>query len=355
MVFVATVSVEEQLAGQSTEYQPAFRGSMTALNINTGAVVWQFYTVPPGYTGGGIMGSTPIVWLTNHYLIFGTGDNYSLPAAVSTCLEAAGSNKAAQIACMAPNNYVDSLVALNVFNGAVVWSRQMIGTDAWNFGCLYGYPDCPVPQGSDSDFASGPNLIADPSFTGVADDRGGKSAGFILGAAQKSSTYWALNPSNGGLFWSTFVGKGSIMWGCATDLDDHNLAFVPLNNTTGASNILTGRNGVPVTSTGGAWGAINIANGKMVWQIPSSGKDLVTPTNPSTSQGGMSFTNRVVFAGSSSGYYVALDANSGLTYWTFNSGNVVAGSPAIFNETVYWGTGYKSSVGVYKIYAFAIP
>ena len=55
-----------------------------------------------------------------------------------------------------------------------------------------------------------------------------------------------------------------------------------------------------------------------------------------------SFTNRVVFAGSSSGYFVALDANTGLTYWKFNSGNAVAGSPAIFNETLYWGTGYKS-------------
>lgn len=355
MVFVATVSNEEQNADTTGAFTPTFRGSISALNINTGAVVWTFYTVPPGYTGGGIMGSSPVVWLTDHYLIFATGDNYSLPAAVQPCLLAAGSNKAAQTACMAPNNYVDSLIALNVYNGALVWGRQMYGSDAWNFGCLYGYADCPDPAGTDSDFASAPNLMYDASFTGVPDDRGGKSASYILGAGEKSGTYWALNPANGGLFWSTFVGKGGIQWGSATNLDDHNLAFVALDNEAHSSNTLVGRNGVPVKWSGGAWGALNIATGAISWQIPSLGQDLTTPAYASNAQGGVSFTNRVVFAGSSSGYFVALDANTGQTYWTFNSGNTVAGTPAIFNETVYWGTGYKKSAGVNMLYAFSIP
>lgn len=211
------------------------------------------------------------------------------------------------------------------------------------------------PAGTDSDFASGPNLIQNSTYTGVKDDRGGTSAGWILGAGEKSSTYFALNPANGGLFWSTFVAKGGIQWGSAVDTDDHNMVFVPVFNSTHEANTLAGRNGVPVAWSGGAWGALNVVTGATVWQIPSYGQDLATPAYPSTAQGGMTFTNRVVFAGSSSGYFVALDANTGLTYWKFNSGNTVGGSPAIFNETVYWGTGYKNSVGTNMIYAFSVP
>jgi len=356
MVFVSTASNEEYSALQNPNYVPTFRGSITALNVNTGAVVWKFYTVPTGYTGGGILGSSPLVWLTDHYLIFGTGNNYSLPSAVETCVEAAGTNEAAQVACLAPNDYVDSLIALNVSTGALVWSRRMNGSDAWNFGCRSDYPDCPYPAGgNDSDFASAPNLVWNPTFTGVPDDRGGTSANYILGAGEKDSTYWALNPANGGVYWSTFIGKGGLQWGCAVDLDDHNLAFVALHNPNDYTNTLAGRNGVPETWNGSAWGAMNIVTGKMVWQIPAYGQDLTTPADPSTSQGGLAFTNRVVFTGSSSGYFVALDANTGLTYWKFNSGNTVAGSPAIFNETVYWGTGYRTSAGATMLYAFSIP
>jgi polyvinyl alcohol dehydrogenase (cytochrome) len=354
MVVVGIVSNEESNAGKDESYVPTFRGSIVALNISTGAVMWRFYTVPPGYTGGTIMGSNPVVWLSDHYLIFGTGDNYSLPAAVVPCVQAA-QTRAAQTACLPANNYVDSLVALDVFNGQLVWSRQMYGSDAWNFGCLYAYPDCPTPEGTDSDFASAPNIIQVPSFTGVTDDRGGTSAGFILGGGQKSGVYWALNPANGGLFWSTFIGNGGIQWGSAVDLDDHNLVFAALDNEIFTTNTLAGRNGITQIWSGGAWGALNVTTGQIIWQIPAYGQDLANPTNPATAQGGMTFTNRVVFAGSSSGYFVALDANTGLTYWKYNSGNSVAGSPAIFNETVYWGTGLKSSAGTHGVYAFSIP
>ena len=358
MVFIGTVSDEVELANNSGTFAPSFRGSMTALNINTGAVVWKFYTVPPGYSGGGTMGSSPVVWLTDHYLIFGTGDNYALPAGVEPCVQAAGTNKAAQLACLPPNDYVDSLIALDVFNGTLVWSRQMDGADGWNFACNTGAAEpgnCPDPAGPDADFASAPNLIWSPTFTGVKDDRGGTSANFLLGAGEKSSTYWALNPANGGLFWSTNVGQGGIQWGAAADLDDHNLVFVALDNAAHYTNTLAGTNGVPVKWKGGAWGAMNIATGAMVWQIPAYGQDLATPANPSSAQGGISFTNRVVFAGSSSGYFVALNANTGATFWTFNSGNTVGGSPAIFNETLYWGTGYKTNTGANMVYAFSIP
>jgi polyvinyl alcohol dehydrogenase (cytochrome) len=356
LVYVGTASWDEGEAGSSASYTPTFRGSMVALNINTGAIVWKFYTVPAGYTGGAVPGNSPVVWTVDNLVIFGTGNNYSVPSAVEPCVKAAGSNWTSQVACLDPTDYVDSLVAVNMNTGALVWSRRMSGADAWNEGCYNGWANCPVPTGNDTDFASAPNLTWVPNFVGVPDDRGGSSANYWLGAGQKNSIYWALNPANGGLYWSTTIGIGGIEWGSTVDLDDRNLVFVSLNNPAHVSNKLAGRNGVPVTWNGGAWGAFNITTGKVVWQVPSYGQDLATPSNPSSAPGSLTFTNRVLFAGSSSGYFVALDANSGYTYWTFNSGGTVVSSPAIFNETVYWGTGYaRNGVGYHMLYAFAVP
>ena len=356
LVYVGTASWDEGEAGSNPNYTPTFRGSMTALNINTGAIVWKFYTVPTGYTGGAVPGNNAVVWTPDSLLIFGTGNNYSVPASVEPCVAAAGSNWSAQVACLSPADYVDSLVAVNMNTGALVWSRRMSGADAWNGGCSSGYANCPEPTGDDTDFASAPNLTWVPNFVGVPDDRGGTSANYLLGAGQKNSIYWALNPANGGLFWSTTIGIGGIEWGSAVDLDDSNLVFVALNNPAHVENTLAGRNGVPVKWNGGAWSALNITTGKIVWQIPSYGQDLANSANPSSAPGSITFTNRVVFAGSSSGYFVALDANSGFTYWTFNSKGTVVSSPAIFNETVYWGTGYaRNGVGYHMLYAFAVP
>jgi polyvinyl alcohol dehydrogenase (cytochrome) len=358
LVYVGTASWDEGEAGSNANYDPTFRGSMTAININTGAIVWKFYTVPSGYTGGPVPGSSPVVFTANgsNELIFGTGNNYSVPSSIEPCIKAAGSNTSAQVACLDPADYVDSLVAVNLSTGALIWSRRMSGADAWTEGCYYGYLNCPSPAGNDTDFASAPNLSWVPNFTGVSDDRGGTSANYILGAGQKNSIYWALNPLNGGLYWSTNIGVGGIEWGSSLDLDDHNSVFVSLNNPSHVTNTLAGRNGVTQTWNGGAWGALNIVTGKMTWQIPAYGKDLANPTNPSTGEAGSSFTNRVVFVGSSSGYFVALDANTGYTYWTYYSGGTVMSSPAIFNETVYWGTGYaRNGVGYHMLYAFGVP
>jgi len=45
--------------------------------------------------------------------------------------------------------------------------------------------------------------------------------GNIVGFGQKSGIFWALNPDNGNIVWSTPVGPGAslggIEWGTATD------------------------------------------------------------------------------------------------------------------------------------------
>ena len=45
-----------------------FRGSVVALDLNTGAILWKTYMVPPTYSGGAVWGSTPVVDLKRRSL-----------------------------------------------------------------------------------------------------------------------------------------------------------------------------------------------------------------------------------------------------------------------------------------------
>jgi len=363
VVYAGVSSREESFAINST-YVPTFRGSVVALNLDTGAIIWQFKTVPSGYAGGAVWGGNIVVApaLGTEGLVFaGTGNNYGLPAAVTSCLNEPGvaGNVTAQYACLSPADYVDAILALNMKTGALVWSRRFEGADTWTVGCLLtGEPGCPVPTGKDADFASAPNLLNSPSLVGMPDDRGGVSNGWLLGAGEKSGIYWGLNPANGGLFWATQVGKGEILWGSSVvGVGSNNYVFCAINNQT-QSNHLIGQGGShPLTWGAGFWSGINAMTGSLLWQVPAGPADLETPTLGASAQGPMSFINYVVFAGDTGGNLVALSAHSGFKFWTFPTGVTVTTAPALFNNTVYWGVGGASSTSVpgNTLYAFAVP
>jgi polyvinyl alcohol dehydrogenase (cytochrome) len=99
-----------------------------------------------------------------------------------------------------PNDFEDSIVALDMTSGALKWGESFIGYDAVD------------ATGPDYDFGSAPNLFT-ATIGGVTTD--------VLGAGHKSGVYWALDPATGSLLWSTQVGPGGmdggIEWGSATD------------------------------------------------------------------------------------------------------------------------------------------
>jgi polyvinyl alcohol dehydrogenase (cytochrome) len=56
------VSSSEAFAAADPMYPCCtFRGSVIALDVNTGAILWRTYTVPEGYSGGAVWGGTPVV------------------------------------------------------------------------------------------------------------------------------------------------------------------------------------------------------------------------------------------------------------------------------------------------------
>ena len=89
-VYVGVASMEEALAAFVPGYQLSFRGSMLALDLDTGAILWKTYTTPEGYTGNAVWGSSPAIDTKRGQLYIATGNNYSVPQSVLDCVAGGG-------------------------------------------------------------------------------------------------------------------------------------------------------------------------------------------------------------------------------------------------------------------------
>jgi polyvinyl alcohol dehydrogenase (cytochrome) len=331
VAYVGVSSLEEALAADPTYPCCSFRGSAVALDVASGRVLWKTVTVPEGFSGGAIWSSTPAVDPQRGSVYVTTGNNYSVPPDVLTCVRNGGQN------CLPPDDHVDSVLSLDRSSGAVNWSSRATTYDAWTVACQVNpaAPNCPSPAGPDFDFGAGPNL-----FTVASSGRQ------LLGAGQKSGIYWAFDPGAGQVVWSTRVGpggtSGGVQWGTSTD---GRRVYVEIANSEHQPyRLISGQ-----TTTGGAWSGLDAATGQILWQTadPLAAVD----TGPTT------VANGVVFAGSLDplGHMYGLDAASGAILFAFASGGSVAGGASIANGTVYWGSGYLG-IGTpnTKLYAFKV-
>jgi polyvinyl alcohol dehydrogenase (cytochrome) len=341
-VFVGAASQEEAVVASVPGYVPTFRGSVLALDVATGAILWKTHSVPEGYTGGAVWGSTPVVDFKRGSLYIATGNNYSVPPGVAACIAAAGNDRREADECLAPDDYIDSIVALDLVTGAIKWAKRLQGADTWTVSCIVPTPanPCPVPTGPDYDFASGPSL-----FTAT---RNGERVE-LLGAGQKSGIYWALNPDNGNVVWSTKVGPGGglggIQWGSATD--GHRV-YVAISNSDHKMYRLT-PSGVPHNA--GSWAALDASSGRIVWQVKVPGVDPSNPSLGALGLGAVTIANGVLYAGAMASGLYALDAATGQQLWSFPVSAPVICGPSVVNGTIYWGTGYFGPP-VNKLYAF---
>jgi polyvinyl alcohol dehydrogenase (cytochrome) len=336
-VYVGVASFEEALSAFIPNYVCCtFRGSMLALNATTGKILWKTDIVPPGFSGGAVWGSTPVVDKARNSVYTGTGNNYSAPPSVIACVQAAGDDPAAVRACNPPTNYFDSVMALDLDTGAVKWATFALPYDAWNLNCIPGFGDvdrCPLPTGPDFDFGQGPTLFSAGTKSGKRD---------LLGIGQKSGQYWALDPDTGAVAWVTQVGPGGItgglQWGSATD---GTRIYVADSNSLHLSwNLVSNGQPTGTTVTYGFWSALDPGTGRILWQT----------ANPEATdtQGAVSGANGVVLACSSDpvGHMYALNAASGAILRDFVSGGACQAGAAISGGTAYWGSGYQTAFGL---------
>lgn len=203
---------------------------------------------------------------------------------------------------------------------------------------------------------------------------------------QKSGVYWALNPDDGSVRWGTRVGPGGtlggIEWGSATDgsqvyvaiANNGHLSYGPpwIANT---DPYAPEPNGYPLYSSypsfnGGVWSALDARTGAINWQVPVPGVDARSGL-AALGFSAVTVANGVMYASSTAGDMVALDASNGKTLWKYTVGGLPnpaggaygatnASAPAIVNGTLYWGAGYARFSGFlgrdasHHFYAFSI-
>ena len=193
-LYIPVSSLEVSLAVDPHYECCTFRGSVVAVDAETGNQVWKTYTIqhPPTVSGknpvgtnilgpsGAVVWNSPSIDPVNNQLFVGTGENMSSPASLTS----------------------DALMAFDLDTGAINWVFQATENDVWNGACDTKTPEnCPVEDGPDFDFG-GATLIVNT-----------QQHGRLVVAGQKSGFVHAIDPITGKLVWQTRVGRGGIQGG----------------------------------------------------------------------------------------------------------------------------------------------
>jgi polyvinyl alcohol dehydrogenase (cytochrome) len=329
-----------------------FRGSMVALDIRTGRIVWQTFALPdnggvPGGFAGGAFVNPPAIDLENGLIYAAAGQLYTWPEALDPCFE---TPEGWDEACFPKDAYFNSVIAFDLKTGTPRWSFRGAGPDARRLGCGENPPSwCPPWENNFSvwDFAgSGANVFR-ARIRGRWRD--------VVGIGEKSGVYWAFEARTGKLLWATLVGHGDdpggIQWGTAVDdrriyaAIGHNQRRVPYQLPSGE------------TITSGSWAALDPSTGRILWQVA----DPQGATDPrgAPDLAALTVANGVLYAGSmahTGTQMYALNSATGDVLWGYAAGGSVVAGPAVVDGTVYWGSGYARTGGVGndKFFAFTV-
>lgn len=285
-----------------------WRGSVVALDVADGRLLWQTPSVPkvcaPGEPdgdrcNGGSVWTTPAVDTERRIAYWGTGNAYDAPAAPMT----------------------DAMIAVDVDSGDVVWAHQFTADDYWSYG-----PN--IAANPDLDFGSSPVLFEVDGRSVVGE--GQKSGVFHVVDREDGEVVWSKKfagtrsgSSGGGMLSSPAYAYGKVFMGATHDVID-----TPVNTMS-----------KHMSFTG--------AEGDLQWELPS----------PAWLWSAAAVTNRVMFQGNSLGMMMALDTDTGAILWTSAPlGSMISSGPAIANGAVFFGIGCCGAGGDSNgVYAFEIP
>jgi polyvinyl alcohol dehydrogenase (cytochrome) len=328
----APISQYEITLGGNDNYECCkTHGAVSALDANTGRVLWTAHTMedakPVRDRGDGKMlwgpsgapiWTSPAIDAGRGLLYVGTGEATSEPAAPTT----------------------DAILAVELATGKLRWTFQATEKDIFLSGCGRNRNGLNCPKDT---------VFRDVDF-GASVIIGQRSDGSdILLAGQKSGTVWALEPQTGKLAWRQDFGEGSplggIHWGIATDGER---VFAPINRPYGFSPGQQDPNQKPGLH------ALSIDTGEVLWSFkaePDCSGDRQTRVKSCATNIGLSGAPAVidgaVVAGGLDGMLRVFDAKSGEvlfkfdTAQTFESLNgVPANGGSIDAASIYAANGY---------------
>jgi len=321
------VSSSEEFSSGNVNYSCCTaRGSVVALDANTGEQIWKAWVVPeepkPYRTqangvvlykpAGGAVWNSPTVDPERNAVYFGTGDATTAPSPLTT----------------------DAVMAVDLDTGKFLWAYQATENDVFMGGCNGPVRSeaCPDPMGPDMDIGNSPILVTTPDgkrlvFGGtkgaevfaVDPDAGGKLVYRVSPAAQSTDG-------------APRFGRASIVWGGAAD--DARVYY---------------------GTGGGGLVAMDPDSGRTLWQFQPE-----TPAGRSSLGAAPTVIPGVVFAGSTNGMLYAVAAATGEELWSFDTsqrfdtvnevagahGGAIASSGAVaVDGMLYVGSGYAISSG----------
>jgi polyvinyl alcohol dehydrogenase (cytochrome) len=286
-VYVPVASYEEAQGADPHYPCCTFRGSVAALDAESGEVEWKTYVIPDppqrrgtsavgtplwGPAGAGIW-SPPTVDVARRALYVATGNAYSAPASPAS----------------------DAVVALDLATGAIRWTRQVTANDVYISNCRAGNPNCPETLGPDHDFGSPPVLA-----------RAGNRD--VIVVAQKSGMAFAMDPEKKGeVLWQYRAGQGGVLggieWGAAIDGER---AYFAVSDITSAQP--------------GGLHAVNLATGTRAWFTPPPSPVCGTGRGCNGAQSAaVTAIPGAVFSGSNDGSLRAYSTSTGEILWEFDS------------------------------------
>lgn len=158
------------------------------------------------YSGAALWGSSPAVDVKRNLVFIATGNLYSVPPDVQACQIREANKTVPDVPdpCIRAGDNSESILALDLDTGKIVWAHHLGGVDVWNAACVSGpsQPNCPPAAGPDYDFGEAPMLLtvhgnkSRESRTG--DDEEWQD---IVVAGQKSGFVWALDRDDGHIVW----------------------------------------------------------------------------------------------------------------------------------------------------------
>jgi polyvinyl alcohol dehydrogenase (cytochrome) len=330
-LFVTVASFEE-VDGANPDYACCtFRGSLSALDAKTGAVLWKTYTIPDepkprgkstngvvlwGPSGAGIW-SSPTIDAKRGLAYAATGNSYSDP----------------------PEPTSDAVIAFDMKTGKIRWVSQATPHDVFMGGCRTGgnNPNCPEGEnGPDFDFGNSPILTKLPNGRDV----------IIIG--QKSGVGFAMDPEKqGAVLWQYRAGVGSalggIEWGSAVDAEH---AYFPVSD-------------IFLPKPGGLH-AVNIATGERVWFTPPPPLKCERGRGCNAAQSAaITVIPGVVFSGSVDGGLRAYSAKDGAIIWEYdtnrefqtlngvpaNGASIMGPGPTVAGGMLYVNSGFGTHGG----------
>jgi outer membrane protein assembly factor BamB len=307
------------------------RGSLVAMDVNTGKILWKRHTnigddpdhelspelrallLAPGSKGSfgtSTYGHNPTVDVERRQVYIAMAQTTTAPPVAQACEQARRSSGdpnanisglPAGVTCNNLNEklhiYANAMIAVDMDTGRVNWAYWAHKYDAWNHACgapdLYGWSTVvpalfPVPRvngvanctqtpiGPDMGFGQQPKLVKNVKF------KNGKRGDVVVGG-NKDGRLFGLDPATGKKIWETDVDPGGVYGGLQFGLatDDGKVFFGTTNSRNNGRNSKTPY--VPVTrflnENGFTSGPLGLKTGPFVKRDAALPSEYPSPAN----------------------------------------------------------------------------